>query len=754
MEWLFKYPWEIWRQGRFVWLSRVPFELRLLALLAAIAFCWWLYRRTSPKVRAGSRRLLLGLRIGLLVLVTVLLGMPALRRVKPLTSTVFTAVLVDTSRSMSIEDAAGRRPRIAAARELLGGGGGREGYLAALSARSRVVSYGFDQDLRRLAHPEKADAAGSSTNLFRAVRDLEAELRAVPLAGVVLLTDGGVNAGGRAEEAARILEARGVPLFVLGLGDPSPPRDYEVVRVFAPRQVRRNTEVEVSITVRHTGFRQPFDLVLARGDSELLRRRIEPSREGDLRQVKFLFTPDHEGTATYRVSVPPAEGEAVKENNSRDFAIDITDSRLPVLYVEGSPRMEYRFLRRALYRDPDFRVVGLLRLARDRFYVQDAGSGEEFLRKGFPQTKEQLYGFQALILGDIEASHFTPGQLQLVEEFVRERGGGLLMLGGVNSFGLGKYADTGIAKLLPVEVGPKDGPYSDEQVRPRLAADNLKHPVLHQSADPVQNARLWAAAPPLIGITPVRGLKAGATLLVVQEKTHRPVLAVQNYGAGRAGAFTSGGSWYWQVSMPASDEFHERFWKQLVRWLAIGAREQVAVELNAEIYARREPVVLRATVLDRNLQPSNDARVVAVFHDPKGNREEIALDWILSEEGVFACRYVPEEEGSYDVEVRVEGWPTRPARAGFMVAPPLVEFSEAGLKEAALREMARVARGRYFRLEEAGALPEAVGRAVQAVKDAESVTEDMQLWDMPLLLILLLGLAGAEWLIRRRCGLA
>jgi hypothetical protein len=106
------------------------------------------------------------------------------------------------------------------------------------------------------------------------------------------------------------------------------------------------------------------------------------------------------------------------------------------------------------------------------------------------------------------------------------------------------------------------------------------------------------------------------------------------------------------------------------------------------------------------------------------------------------------------VEVRVEGWPTRPARAGFMVAPPLVEFSEAGLKEASLGEMARIARGRYFRLDEAGGLAEAAGRAVQAVKDADAVTEDRELWDMPFLLILLLGLAGAEWMIRRRCGLA
>jgi uncharacterized membrane protein len=752
-EWLFKYPLETWQKGHLVWLSRIPSEVRLLLWVACVVALWLLYRKTAQRLGPWARRSVLGLRVAVFTLLVFALGIPALRLTTPRANSIFTAVMVDTSRSMSLMDvgnAGAKKTRMAAAREILQGPQG----LQALTGKTRVVLYAFDQDLRRAASVEKLEAEGPYTNLFRAMRDMEAELRAVPVVATVLLTDGDVNAGGPAEEAARILQARGIPLHVIGLGDASPPHDYEVVRVFAPRYVRRNTEVEVSVTLRYTGLNEPFELRLLRGDSVLVRKMIEPARDTDMRQVKLLFTPDHEGTATYKVQIPAAPAEAVVDNNAREFVLDITDDRLPVLYIEGSPRMEYRFLRRALYRDPDFRVVGLLRLAKDRFYVQDAGLNEDFLKKGFPQTPEQLYAFQAVILGDIEAGYFSGGQLKMLEEFVRTRGGGLLMLGGVNSFGLGKYADNGIAKMLPLEITGRDGPYSDEQFKPLPTPEGLKHPILHQAADADTNRRLWDAAPPLIGLTPVRGLKTGATLLLAQEKTQKPVLAVQNYGAGRVGAFTSGGSWYWQVSMPASDEFHEKFWKQLIRWLVIGAKEQVTAELNGEVYARREPVIVRATVLDKNLQPSNDARVIATFLNPKGNKEEIALDWILSEDGVYVCRYIPEEEGNYLVEVRVEGWETKPARAGFMVSQPLVEFSDAGLKEDALRTMATITKGHYYTYGEAGELPAEIEKAVRDLREEESLHEDKEIWDLPALLIALLVAACAEWLIRRRGGLA
>ncbi len=757
MDWLTKYPLSDYRIGDLQFLSRIPGELRLLLFLAVVGVSVYAYTGVRQRLRRPVYLRLLALRLGVLALLVLILGVPTLRRLDPRDSPVFAAVLVDTSRSMGIADAvtaAGPLPRLAAARQLLQGSAEQKGLLDALAGTVRVALYGFDLDARRLADPAELAAVGPFTNVFRSARTAEADLRALPLAAAILVSDGCRNEGGSLDEVARLFQGRGVPLHVVGVGQAPPPRDGEIVSVVAPRRVRRNTAAELVVTIRHTDIAGPIELRIVRGDTVVLSQSVQPTPGTDLERLSLQFTPDHDGTAVYRAEVPVAEGETVTENNRREFTVEIQDDRLPVLYAEGSPRLEYRFLRRALFRDPNFRVVGLLRLAAGRFYVQGADESETWLTAGFPRTPEHLFRFQAVILGDLEAAMFTPEQLALLEDFVKTRGGGLLMLGGVNSFGLGGYAGTPVARLLPLRVGPSDPAYSDEPLQAQPTAEALAHPVMQLLPDPEQNRRLWASVPELIGITPVSGVKPDATLLLADRRADRPLFAVQNYGAGRVGAFTSGGSWYWQVSMPASDETHERFWKQVVRWLVLGARDHLTVETDAEIYARLSPVLIRAAVLHQDLRPNNDARVNASVRDPLGNTTDIALEWTLSEEGVYECTYTPETEGNYEVSVQVEAATTDKAVTGFLVSEPVQEFSDAGLKREALEAAARLGGGQYFTTADGAALAQRLGQDVRALQRAGRVGGRSAIWDMPLLFLLLLGLLVTEWVIRRRNGLA
>ncbi len=756
MHLLFPHPWQACRDGELIFQSPLSGETRLLLFATVGALLWLLYRRVRDRLPPPVWRTLLTLRAAFLLLLAFMLGMPALRLRRPREGGAFTAFIVDTSRSMSIADAgpASRQTtRIEAARALLAGTPAAPGLLAAIGDQSTPLLYAFDTELRHTGL-DNLEAEGPFSNIFRALRDCEAELRHLPLASVVLLSDGCRNQGGSAEEAARLLQGRGVPLHTVGIGHEPPPRDYEVVQVVAPRRVRRGSEIELQVTVRHTDFHEPFNIELAREGSILAVQRVAPDPDSDTRRVRLAFTPDHEGAAAYRVAIPPVPGETITNNNAREVRIEMQDDRLPVLYVEGSPRIEYRFLRRAMYRDPDFRVVGLLRLAAQRFYVQGADTNETRLVNGFPAERTDLFRFQAVILGDIEAGYFTRPQLQMLEEFVRERGGGLLMLGGVNSFGLGGYTGTPVEKLLPLRIGPHDAPYADGLYRFRLAPGALEHPVMRVAPDPGESRAIWEAAPPLIGLTPLQGLKPGATLLLQEQESGLPILAVQNYGAGRAAAFTSGGSWYWRVSRPANDEFHERVWKQLVRWLAVGVREQLTAETDADTYARNEPVTIRAGVFGPDLKPRNDARVIATVTDPLGNSEELPMDWILAEEGVYQCRYLPAGEGDHTVAVRVEDSDARPAVRGFLVAEPTIEFSDAGLKRERLKEMARIAGGTYHEYHDVAGLAARLRRDAAAAQARGAVPQTLPLWDMPALFLALLALATAEWWIRRRHRLA
>jgi uncharacterized membrane protein len=756
-ELLFNQPPAAFVRGKLVFASRIPGELRLVLFIVAVAVVWFLYRKAAAKTSRKVYLAVLSLRIALVVLLIFILGGPTLRISTPKKGSLFTAVLVDTSHSMSIADVptpAGPVSRIRAAGDVLFPAGKGQGLLAEIAQDSQVILYSFSDFVKRARPEDLAEARGSFTNLFRAVRDVDTELRATPLSALVLVTDGCRNTGGSTSDAAQILQARGVPIYVLGVGDPNPPRDLEVVEVAAPRQVRRDSEVEVDVTVRHTGFDKPFDVQLKRGDAVLLTRTVTPSGESDLQRVRLLFTPDHEGTTTYRVEIPVVEGEQIKENNVRDFLLEIKDDRLPVLYIEGSPRMEYRFLRRALFRDKNFRLVGMLRLAANRFYIQGASDSEAYLKEGFPDTPERLAAFQAIICGDIEASVFTPKQMALLEDFVKRRGGGLLMLGGVNSFGLGGYTKTPVGAMLPVAISAADAAYTDEQFVAEPIEENMQHMVMRLSPDPVENKVLWNNAPPLIGITPLSGIKPGATLLLDQPRTHNPVLAVQNYGEGRVAAFTSGGSWYWRVSKPATDEFHERFWKQLIRYLVVGAKEQLTISTDAEIYARSDPVTIRATVLGKDMQPLDDATVVATVTNPTGNAQQIPLDWILSEEGVYQCRLAPDVEGQYQISVAVKGWTTPPVTGAFLVARPNAELANAGMKKDALEEMASLTQGKFFDLSTAGQMAEEIRRNNQTSAAAAADWHDEPIWNMPLLFVLMVSLAAAEWLLRRRNGLA
>lgn len=760
-ELLFKYPLEKFAEGRLIFLSRVRGELLLLILLVFAVAAWLLYRQVRRRVSKRAGRALLAVRLAVVVLLFFVLATPALRTKGAPDESIFTAVLVDTSRSMSIEDAAvagGKASsRLHAAAELLAGRGGKEGLLDGMAKHSRVVVYEFSSGASRAPGVRHLRPHGVFTNLFRSVRDVESELRGLPLAAVVMITDGCRNAGGSCDDAAMLLRNRGAALYTVGVGDPNPPKDFEVVRVFAPRKVWRNTAVDVYVTLRHTDFRQPFEVQVLRGGEALLSRTVQPDETTDLRRLRLTFTPDHtEGSATYRVAIPACGEEKLADNNFKDFVLEIADDRLPVLYIEGSPRLEYRFLRRAMFRDRDFRLVGLLRLASDRFYIQGANPAEMYLAKGFPTTREQLFAFKAVILGDVEAACFTPEQLALLEEFVKDRGGGLLMLGGVNSFGLGKYAGTPVAQMLPVIISANDGAYADQEYTAQPAPESFAHMVMRLAEDDEASRLLWQQMPPLMGITPVRGVKKGATALLTQKQADggRVVLAVQNYGQGRVAAFTSGGSWYWQVSRPASDEFHERFWKQMVRWLVVGAKERLSVETDADVYARKDSVILRATARQKDLRPVNDAVVLAVVTDPLGNAEEIPMYWTVSEPGVYQCRYKPSEEGNYRVTVRVEGWRIEPAETGFEVSEPFVEFSNAGRKDNVLRAMAAMTGGKYFPCEAAAAIPQEIARAVRKTREMTNAPVDREVWDMPALFLLCLVLLSVEWMVRRRSGLA
>ncbi|MBI3830054.1 MAG: VWA domain-containing protein [Planctomycetes bacterium] len=544
----FKYPLELFRQGELGFSTPMAAELRLLLVLLAAGAVYWLYRHSRQTVSPLRRRVLVVLRAAALAVLIAMLLKPVLRLPKLKSDETFMALMLDTSKSMTIEDAAAGGSRFDAARKLLFGEGGARGLADDVSSSFAVRVFGLADGAQRMRDPQALKAEGEHTNYFRALREVDQEMRGVSLAAVVLVSDGGNNGAGSPAEMAEHFKAQGIKLFTVGYGSANPPKDYEIVRVAVPRKVRRNAQVEAFATVRCTGYKDPFTVFLRQGDAILSTMEVKPQEGKDMYQVRFTFYPEKEGAQKYNLFIKPGAGEKVTDNNLSEFLVDVIENRLPVLYVEGSPRTEFRFIRRALFRDPDFRIVSLLRTGHGRYYVQGADDMPE-LQKGYPATKELLYKFEGIIFGDIEAGFFTAEQLQMTEDFVKERGGGFAMLGGVNSFNLGNYKGTAVENMLPVVLQDSKNAYSFDRFKMQVPEDALRHPILHQDDDLDANKRAWDRVPDLDGSNQIKGVKTAAQVLALNPKTNLPVLAVQKYGRGRVAAFCTGGSWAWRMSV-------------------------------------------------------------------------------------------------------------------------------------------------------------------------------------------------------------
>jgi len=333
----------------------------------------------------------------------------------------------------------------------------------------------------------------------------------------------------------------------------------------------------------------------------------------------------------------------------------------------------------------------------------------------------------------------------------------------VNSFNLGRYQGTPIADLLPVVLpGPSVG-YRQVEFNIRLTKIGETHSILQQSPNLVLSRDIWSKAPTLIGYNPIAAVKPMAQVLLDQAKTDTPVLAVQNYGAGRTAAFVTGGSWHWRMAVPVENELHEKFWKQMIRWLAVGSKANLKVELDKDIYSLEEPVALRAIVLDRKFEPVNDA-VVEVqitdpfgqkLKDPSGKETPMRVTWTLSEPGVYEAHYEPPDAGDYTVTATatVKDQPPLTASTTFSVGETLDEYSDAGQKVELLKEIATASGGRYLTPEEAGELPALIERSVGEKERKETVRDEHDIWDTPLWFGLLVVALASEWIIRRRAGL-
>ncbi|MDX1490662.1 MAG: glutamine amidotransferase [Pseudohongiellaceae bacterium] len=753
-------------QFSFVYGMSIWFFLGLcIALIAAV---WFLYRKTTRQLTPAWKGFLIGLRSAVLIILLLCLLRPVVTVQEVVPQETYLAILVDDSQSMSIADLPGGERRDEEISQLLYGD---QSLIEQLGESFQVRTFRFDKQTQRVREAGDLTSAGTASSIDQALQYVDEQLSGLALGGILLISDGADNEGVDPVPTAQAFGAREIPIFTLGVGQENIPLDVGIVGVNTAKTVLEGSVFNVNVALSNQGFAgESVNLKIFDGDVEVSSRDVVLGPDGSTRRFDIELTPERREAIMYRLAVAEQSGEIILENNEYLFLVDNSEKPpLDILYVDGHPRNEFKFIRRAIETDTSLRLASYLQTGPGKFYRQGIESPLE-LSNGFPETIEELYKYEAVIIGDIGKDFFSDEQLELLQEFVAERGGGLMVAGMVDDL----LVDTPLADILPVTLIESDllpsnlrggiarGNHPTGQLfQPRLTNEGEFSQLLRLASVDAENNRLWSQMPELQGVYVTGRAKPGATVLMehplLQFQNQRlPIIATQRYGSGRSMSLTSASTWRWQMMMPVADQSHERVWRQMLRWLSVSALERVSVRFDREFYHVGDTVNVRAAVRDMNFQNDNAASVWLHLTTPDGQAMDTPMEWDIDEDGVYEASFEVASEGVYDVFVDIASAAGESDRSetekntAFVVTPSLREFSSAGRDTELLQRIAQASAARYYDMNQSAQLATDIRHTPNAF--TREVQQD--LWDRPFILALLILLLCVDWMARRYKGLS
>src|SRR5664279_4029887 len=532
-ELLFKYPAGIFHKGQFVFLTPWPLWALGIAILAATGALFWHVRRNHGML-SGARPLAIWLlESGLIALILFLLWHPALSiaTLRPQQNVV--AVLVDDSRSMSIGDSAGTRE--AAAQSTL-----NSGMLKGLSDRFQVRLYKFGREPERIQKPEQLTATAPASRLGDTLERVLAESSSLPLGAIVMLSDGADNAGGIDLATIAAIRRQRIPVHTIGFGKEHPDKDVEITDTVISARALPKSRLTALVTLQSYGLSGSKSKITIRENGKVLASQdVTLKADGESQTESVAFNVGDAGPKTLEISVQAVSGEENKQNNAITRVVNVENKKPRILYFDGEEQWEYKFIRRAVddYPDLGIELASMDRTTENKILRQfPASMGQKDLEEGFPAKPEELFPFQALIIGSTEANYFTATQQQLIKDFVDRRGGGVLFTGGRYAFSEGGYQSSPLADLMPTRLPAGKGNFHRIFTPVELTPQGAQSIICRLDDDPARNLARWKTIPLVADNQEVGEAKPGATTLLEAKppgKAKQPLLVTENYGRGR-----------------------------------------------------------------------------------------------------------------------------------------------------------------------------------------------------------------------------
>jgi len=778
----------------FFWHLRHPWPgaVAIALVLCAAAYAIWLYRGEIGLSRAR--------RVSMAVLRTLVLGTVILMLFEPafaLEATVrlrrVVLVLLDRSDSMRQTEVRQRREDLADAAIALGKIAPEAYATAVLDPHRREIDsatrldmarrllanadlkilerlgknntvrlFTFNQELdpisgegaMEIPDTQRQRAFDRVTALGSAVHEAVQRYAGQPIAAVVVISDGASNAGLEPLEVARRMKERGVPIYTIGIGVADPP-DVRIADVIAQETVFAQDRVPVTVRLESSGYdRQQARLSLALDGQEIEGQSRTVTLTGGTQYEEFTFTA---GTRTGRMklsaTISPMAGEASADNNVFERPIEVTDQKIKVLYVEGKPRWEYRYLRAVLLRDPRLDVRFLMTQGDS-----DLARYSPIYIDRFPDDAS-AFAFDMIIIGDVPCTYFTPDQVERIRRLVQDQGGSLLMLAG-RRFAPATYAGTTLGALLPVEA-TRDAP---------ITVNNDAHPVitsvgqasaavaLETLAD--DNNQVWSMVRPLYQLPAIKAIKPGAIVLaelseavgLLREKY--PLVAWHRVGSGGKVMYVATDQ-LWRLRFKTGDKYHARFWSQTIQFMSLsrllGGNKRVNIQIDKRRYQPGDQVRIFARVLTQAYEPAIGPQYEINLERLDGEREtrRVRLESVPDSPGVYQGYVTADRDGRYVLRATGEDLQSSNAPE-FEIMPPVApEAREPRMQRDLLRRIAELSGGRYIEMKDIRSLPDLIGAETRLA----AVRMEKELWDLPAVFVLLVILAGAEWFVRRRSNL-
>jgi uncharacterized membrane protein len=711
------------------------------------------------------------------------------------------AIVADNSQSLQVKDAEAPGPRADQLRALLDPEHAR--WQSALEDNYEVRRFFFDTRLQPTRDFHELGFDGRATALGSALAGLKERFEGRPLAGVLLVTDGNAT-----DVHVAPADLAGLPpMYPVALGRDSALCDVALGQVNITQTAFEDAPVSIQAEVTCAGLTgENIVAQLLDASGRKIHESTQRARKAnDTLAFHFECRPEKPGVSFYRLRVglqneitqsatPGLSREATLFNNSRVLAVDRGQGPYRVLYVAGRPNWEYKFLNRALEEDDQVQFVGLMRVAlreakfdfRGRsgetgnplfrgFGSQSREDTERYdqpvliplnpreeleLHSGFPSTPEELYRYQAVIIDDLEAGFFTQDQAALLQRFVSERGGGFLMLGGMECFQQGKYQRTPVGDMLPVYLDLPDDTPIPGPVRFNLAREGWLQPWARLRQNEADEKARLEAMPAFQVLNPARDIKPGASIVAKatdERGKEYPALVTQRFGRGRTAALMIGDFWRWGLQNAEMHRDLDKAWRQLVRWLVSDVPRQIELTVEPAADAAGEDVNLQVRARNPKFEPLDDG-VVWVEVQPWDTTNAAAAtvrlraEPSLKEAGVYEASYVPHGTGGYLARVYATnsvGLEVGRAEAGWATDLAAEEFRSLQPNLDLLREIARRTGGELVAVNNLADFARRQPQRPAPVMEAWTAPA----WHTPVVFAFALACFAGEWGLRRWKGL-